>query len=140
MPKIHGKKEALKLLTALDPSESKNLIEKMRLQDPKMAEFLEGHLVSIEDLQFLTPSQMLAFLRDIKLEEFGLALRGVDQNIVESILSSVSTGIRLDIEDGLKGPPRKLAEVSQAQNNILKTLNDKIQSGQIIIDREEKTV
>ena len=140
MPKIQGKEEALKLLLALEPSESKALLENMRLQDPKMAEFLEGHLVSMEDLQFLTPAQMLTFLRDIKLEELGLALRGLEQKVVDKIFSLVSTGIRLDIEDGLKGPPRRLAEVSLAQNNILKVLKEKIQRGQIIIDRDEKTV
>lgn len=140
MPRIQGKEEALKLLGALSQSEAKKLLEDMRSRDPEMAEFLESHLVSLEDLKYLSASQLMAFIRDLDLEELGIALKTVDKEVTDKILSLVSTGIKLDIEDGLKGPPRRLSEVTEAQDKILRILKDKIDGGSIVIDKEDKTV
>ena len=129
-----GVKEAAKMLSALGPTAQKKLLEEIRLKDPAMAQKLEDNLVSIEDLQYLTVSMLVGLLRDINLEEFGLALRTVPAEITEKIMSSVSTGIRLDIEDGLKGPPRRVSEVEAAQEKILKVLKDKINKGHIVIN------
>ena len=90
--------------------------------------------MSLEDLQYLTPTMLVGLLRDVNLEEFGLALRGIDKSISDKILSEVSTGIRLDIEDGLKGAPQKLSKVEEAQSNILKVLRQKIDKGHIVIN------
>lgn len=140
MPRIQGKEEALKLLGALSQSEAKKLLEDMRSRDPEMAEFLESHLVSLEDLKYLSASQLMSLLRDLDLEELGIALKTVDKEVTDKILSLVSTGIKLDIEDGLKGPPRRLSEVTEAQDKILRILKDKIDGGAIVIDKEDKTV
>ena len=129
-----GVKEAAKMLAALGPAAQKKLLEEIRLKDPAMAQKLEDNLVSMEDLQYLTVSMLVGLLRDVNLEEFGLALRTVPKEITEKIMSSVSTGIRLDIEDGLKGPPRRVSEVEAAQEKILKVLKDKIDKGHIVIN------
>src|SRR5690606_5794093 len=107
-PKIKGFDEALKLLGALKHEEKARLISDISRQDPVMAAQLESHLVKLEDVQYLTSSQLMTFLRDVDLEELGLALRLVKEDVVQKIMAQVSTGIRLDIEDGLKGKPRKI--------------------------------
>ncbi|MBD67056.1 MAG: hypothetical protein CME62_17775 [Halobacteriovoraceae bacterium] len=129
-----GVKEAAKMLAGLGQAEQKKLLEQIRLKDPQMAQELEDNLISMEDLQYLTPSMLVGLLRDLDLEEFGLALRTLDSEITDKILGQVSTGIKLDIEDGLKGKPRKLSEVQAAQSKILKVLKDKIDQGQIVIN------
>lgn len=129
-----GVKEAAKLLMAMGPAAQKKLLEEIRNKDPQMAAKLEANLISIEDLQYLTSSMLVGLLRDVDLEDFGLALRGVDKEISEKILSQVSTGIRLDIEDGLKGPLRRVSEVEAAQAKVLKVLKNKIDMGHIVIN------
>lgn len=126
-----GVKEAAKILASMTPSEQKNLITRIRAQDPKMADTLEGNLISIEDVQYLSASMLVGVLRDIPLETFGLALRTVDQNIVQDILNKVSTGIKLDIEDGLKGKPRRVSEVEEAQKEVISLLKKKVDLGHI---------
>ena len=88
----------------------------------------------MEDIQYLTPSMLIGLLRDIDLETFGLALRTVPKEITDKLLATVSTGIKLDIEDGLKGKPRRLSEVEEAQNKVLSVLRDKVEKGHIVID------
>ena len=51
-----------------------------------------------------------------------------------------STGIKLDIEDGLKGPPRKVSDVEDAQSKILEIVRDKVSKGQIVIDPSDDYV
>ena len=126
-----GVKDAAKILASMTPSEQKNLITRIRAQDPKMADTLEGNLISIEDVQYLSASMLVGVLRDIPLETFGLALRTVDQNIVQDILNKVSTGIKLDIEDGLKGKPRRVSEVEEAQKEVISLLKKKVDLGHI---------
>lgn len=129
-----GISEAAKMLMGLGPAAAKKLLEEIRLKDPKMAEKLEQSLISMEDLQYLTPSMLVGLLRDVPLETFGLALRTVDKQVVDKLLDMVSTGIKLDIEDGLKGAPRRVSEVEEAQQKVLKVVRDKIEKGHILID------
>lgn len=135
-----GVKEAAKMLMGLSGSARSKLLEEIRKKDPNMAKQIESSLISMDDLQYLTPGMLVALLREVNLEKFGLALRTVDQNIVEKILGQVSTGIRLDIDDGLKGKPRAVSEVEAAQNEILDILKKKVEQGHIVIDPEEKLV
>lgn len=128
-----GVKEAARMIMSMG-SAGKALLEDIRKKDPRMATQIEQNLVSLEDLQYLTPTMLVGLLRDVNLEEFGLALRGIDKSISDKILSEVSTGIRLDIEDGLKGAPQKLSKVEEAQSNILKVLRQKIDKGHIVIN------
>lgn len=135
-----GVEEAAKMIQAMGVEGARRLLEDIRKKDPRMAEALEKSLLSMEDLQYLTPSMMVGLLRDIDLETFGLALRTVDQSIVDKLMGMVSTGIRLDIEDGLKGRPRKLSEVNEAQSKVLEVLKEKIDKGHIVIDPDGDTL
>ncbi len=129
-----GVKEAAKMLAALAPGAQKSLLEEIKKKDPAMAAKLEQNLISMEDLQFLTPSMLVGLLRDIDLEKFGLALRSVDLSITSKLLDMVSTGIRLDIEDGLKGKLRPISEVQEAQQEVLELLRKKVDLGHIVIN------
>jgi flagellar motor switch protein FliG len=129
-----GIKEAAKMLQGLSPERVSEVLAEIAGRDPKMAEALKQNLVQMDDLQYLTTSMLVHLLRDIDLTVFGLALRGIDQAITSKILSQVSTGIRLDIEDGLKGPPRRASEVAEAQVKVLDLVRKKIELGQIVIN------
>jgi flagellar motor switch protein FliG len=135
-----GVKEAAKMLMGLGTEAQKKLLEEIRLRDPKMAEQLESNLVSIEDIQYLTSGMLVSLLREINLERFGLALRTVNPVIVDKLMQQLSTGLRLDIEDGLKGKPRAVSEIQAAQAEVVQLLQTKIQQGHIVIDPQEKMV
>jgi len=67
---------------------------------------------------------------------FGLALRTTDKEVVDKILSMVSTGIKLDIEDGLKGKPRKVSEVEEAQTKVIEIIQKKVNDGTLVLSKE----
>jgi len=129
-----GVEEAAKMLQGLGPAQAKIVLEDIRKRDPQMAQKLEDNMITMEDLQFCSPAQLVGLLRDVDLEEFGLALRTIDQDIVAKLMAMVSTGIRLDIEDGLKGPLRKVSEVEEAQAKILEVIRKKVGDGHLVLD------
>ena len=129
-----GVEEAAKMLQGLGPAQSKVVLDDIRKRDPAMAQKLEQNMITMEDLQFCSAAQLVGLLRDVDLEEFGLALRTIDQEIVAKLMGMVSTGIRLDIEDGLKGPLRKVSEVEEAQAKILEVIRKKVGEGHLILD------
>ena len=129
-----GVEEAAKMLQGLGPAQSKVVLDDIRKRDPAMAQKLEQNMITMEDLQFCSAAQLVGLLRDVDLEEFGLALRTIDQEIVAKLMGMVSTGIRLDIEDGLKGPLRKVSEVEAAQAKILEVVRKKVGEGHLILD------
>ena len=128
-----GPKEAARMIQGLGAA-GKSVLDDIRKKDPKMAALIEENLVTMEDLQYLTETMLVGLLRDMDLEVFGLSLRTVDQKIVNDLMNKVSTGIKLDIEDGLKGKPRKVSEVEEAQQKVIELLRKKIDLGQIVIN------
>ena len=131
-----GLDEAIAMLKILSVSEAKNLIETIRQKDPFMADQLQGGMIELSDLQYCSAAQLVGLLRDIDLEVFGLALRTVEKEVVDKILGTVSTGIKLDIEDGLKGKPRKLSEVEEAQTKVIDIIQMKVNEGSLVLSKE----
>ena len=92
----------------------------------------------MEDLQYLTPAMLVGLLRDVDLETFGLALRAVDQEAVDKLMSMVSTGCALILKTGLKAGSRKVNEKSLTlKTKSLDVLKSKIDKGHIVIDPDE---
>jgi flagellar motor switch protein FliG len=131
-----GMDEAIAMLKILSVSEAKKLIENIRSKDPMMADLLSEGMIQLEDLRFCSAPQLVGLLRDIDLEMFGLALRTTDKEVVDKILSMVSTGIKLDIEDGLKGKPRKVSEVEEAQTKVIEIIQKKVNDGTLVLSKE----
>ena len=136
MSRTGGIDEAVKMIQGLSREAGKKIIEDIRKRNPQMADTLEKRLLTMDDLQYLTDTMLISLLRDVDLAVFGLALRGVSPDVIESITSRVSTGIRLDIEDTLKGGPQPISKVEDAQMKILGVVRTKIELGHIIIDKD----
>ena len=134
MPVFNGFDEALKLLRGLDVNAQTKLLDQIENSDPQMAQKLRSQLHSLEDLQNLTELMLVDFLKGISLETVGLALRSVKPEVSQAILSKVSTGIKLDIEDGLKGKPVSSSKVQEARSKVLQHLNDKF--GNVKLERD----
>jgi flagellar motor switch protein FliG len=131
-----GLDEAIAMLKILSVGEAKKLIENIRSKDPMMADMLSEGMIQLEDLRFCSAAQLVGLLRDIDLETFGLALRTIDKDVVNKILGMVSTGIKLDIEDGLKGKLRKVSEIEEAQTKVIDIIQKKVNEGTLVLSKE----
>lgn len=140
--KIDGLKQAVEMLQGLDLAAQQTLIAEIARKDPEMAIKLKQNLVTFDDLQYLTVTMMKRLLQDIDLDVLGLALRGANKETVEHLLNMFSTNMKRDVEDILKGKPRSMNDVMDAQRKIMDVVHRLREKGEIILskDKSEKYV
>jgi len=93
-------------------------------------------MIVFNDLVYLTPKMVTELLREIKIEQLGVALRAGSREVVDHFLNNMSTNTKNDLLDLLKGKPRAMSEVEDAQKKIMDVIFRKIERGEIVIDRE----
>ncbi|MGE3608560.1 MAG: FliG C-terminal domain-containing protein [Bacteriovoracaceae bacterium] len=140
--KIDGFKQAIEMLQGLDLAAQQALIAEIARKDPEMAVKLKQNLVTFDDLQYITTAMMKRLLQEIELDDLGLALRGASRELSDHLLNMFSTNMKRDIEDILKGKPRPLSEVLEAQKKIMDVVHRLRDKGEIILskDKSEKFV
>lgn len=135
--KIDGLKQAIEMLQGLDLAAQQALLADIARRDPEMAIKLKTHLVTFDDLQYLTVSMMKRLLQDVQLDDLGLALRGASREVSDHLLGMFSTGMKRDIEDILKGKPRPLSEVLEAQKKIMDVVHKLREKGEIVLSKDK---
>ena len=135
--KIDGLKQAVEMLQGLDLAAQQSLIAEIARKDPEMAIKLKQNLVTFDDLQYLTVSMMKRLLQDVELDVLGLALRGANKETVDHLLNMFSTNMKRDIEDILKGRPRPLSDVMEAQKKIMDVVLRLREKGEIVLSKDK---
>lgn len=135
--KVDGFKAAIEMLQGLDLAAQQTLLADIARRDPDMAIRLKQNLVTFDDLQYLTVSMMKRLLQDIELDDLGLALRGASKEVSSHLLGMFSTGMKRDIEDILKGKPRPLSEVLEAQKKIMEVVLKLRDKGEIVLSKDK---
>lgn len=131
-----GVKEAAKMLAGLSRSAREKVLEIISKKDPKMAETLHKSMYTFDDLQYLTPMMLIELLRTIKIPDMGLALRISSPVLKEHILKNSPRGMRQEMEEVLMGPPQLASKVEEAQERIMVIVREKIDKGQLIINKD----
>lgn len=135
-----GIKEAAKILAALDLNSRKNILSIIAKEDSAMAEMLRKNLVSMEDLQKLTPKMLVELLREIKMEDLSLALRISSVELRQHLMSVLPRGPRTELEESLNGKPVPVSKVNEASNRILKVIREKIEKGELVLSDDDQLV
>ena len=135
--KIDGLNAAIEMLQGLDLASQQSLLADIARRDPEMAIKLKQKMVTFDDLKFLTVSMMKRLLQEIQLDDLGLALRGANKELSDHLLGMFSTGMKRDIEDILKGKPRPLSEVLDAQRKIMDVVLRLREKGEIILSKDK---
>ena len=140
--KIDGIKQAVEMLQGLDLAAQQDILADIARRDPEMAIKLKKQLVTFDDLQYLTVSMMKRLLQDVALDDLGLALRGCSKEVSNHLLNMFSSGMKRDIDDILRGKPRPLSEVMEAQRKIMDVVMKLREKGEIVLskDKSEKMV
>lgn len=131
-----GVKEAAKMLAGLSKSAREKVLELISKKDPKMAETLHKSMYTFDDLQYLTPMMLIELLRSVKMADMGLALRISTPALKDHIMKNTPRGMRQEIEEILVGPPQLASKVEEAQERIMIVVREKIDKGQLIINKD----
>lgn len=131
-----GVKEAAKMLAGLSKSAREKVLDLISKKDPKMAETLHKSMYTFDDLQYLTPMMLIELLRSVKMSDMGLALRISSNELKDHIMKNTPRGMRQEIEELLLGPPQLASKVEEAQERIMVVVREKIDKGQLIINKD----
>jgi flagellar motor switch protein FliG len=135
--KVDGFKQAIEMLQGLDLAQQQTLLADIARKDPEMAIKLKASLVTFDDLQYLTVAMMKRLLQDIELDDLGLALKGANKEVTQHLLNMFSTNMKRDVEDILKGKPRPLSEVMEAQKKIMAVVHRLREKGEIVLSKDK---
>ncbi len=135
--KIDGFKAALEMLQHLDLAAQQSLLADIARQDPAMAIKLKANLTTFDDLQYLTAAMMAKLWMETELSDWALALRGSSLEVKNHVLSLLSKNNRADVEELLKGKPRALSEVMEAQKSIMDVVLALKARGEIVLSKEK---
>ncbi|MCK6596335.1 MAG: hypothetical protein L6Q33_14135 [Bacteriovoracaceae bacterium] len=135
-----GLKEAAKMLAGLSREARDRILTVIAKKDPAMAINLEKNLFSFEDIKFLTPVMYIEFLREIKIQDFALALRMASPELKDFVFKNSPRAIRQEIEDVLLGPLQLASHVTQAEERVMAVFLRKIEKGEIIIRKDDVSV
>jgi len=83
---------------------------------------LTKKLLTIEDIQFLTPKAFAILVQDVDIEDIGLLLRIGSDNLKDYVLKNVSKKIKAEILEVYNGAPKRVSEVELSAEKVLKTL------------------
>lgn len=131
-----GVKEAAKMLAGLSRAAREKVLELISKKDPQMAQALHKSMYTFDDLQFLTPLMVIELLRSIKVADMGMALRIASPELKVHILKNIPRGMRQEVEEILMGPPKLASQVEEAQERIMTIVREKIDKGQLIINKD----
>ncbi len=135
--KIDGFKAALEMLQHLDLATQQNILADIARQDPEMAIRLKSSLTTFDDLQYLTQSMLLKLWPEIHINDWGLALRGSSLEVKNHILSLLSKNNRNDVDELLRGKPKPLKEVMEAQGRIMEVVMKLKERGEIVLSKSK---
>lgn len=135
-----GLKEAAKMLAGLSREARDRILTVIAKKDPAMAINLEKNLFSFEDIKFLTPVMYIEFLREIKIQDFALALRMASPELKDFVFKNSPRAIRQEIDDVLLGPLQLASHVTQAEERVMAVFLRKIEKGEIIIRKDDVSV
>ena len=135
--KIDGFKQAIEMLQGMGLDEQQTLLADIARRDPEMAIKLKTSLVTFDDLKYLTVTMMKRLLQEIDIDDLGLALRGANKEVTDHLLNMFSTNMKRDVEDILKGKPRALSEVMDAQKKIMAVVHKLREKGEIVLSKDK---
>jgi flagellar motor switch protein FliG len=129
---IGGVEAAASILNFMDSGSSNTVLKKISENDTDLASKIQDKMFVFEDLSGLSSPDMQTVLRDIQSDKLLLALRGASNDLKEKIYGNMSKRAAEILRDDLEAsPPAKLSDVEAAQKEILTSVKQLMESGQI---------
>ncbi|MBX3560531.1 MAG: flagellar motor switch protein FliG [Sphingomonas sp.] len=129
-----GASEAAKIMNNLRPGSDQRIIRTLGKVDRQLAARIEDEMFIFENLNELDEKNLGILLRNVESEILVVALKGADEKLREKMLGCMSGRAADSIRDEMaeRGPMR-LAEVHEAQKEVLATARRLSDAGTIML-------
>ena len=136
MSRVGGLDPLVNIINRSDRSTERQIVEGLESLDPALAEEIRSKMFMFEDIVNLEDRSIQLVLREVDTAELALALKGVADNVREKITRNLSARAATNLleEVELLGTVR-LRQVEEAQQNIIRTIRQLEEQGQIMVRR-----
>jgi flagellar motor switch protein FliG len=129
-------KPLLEILTRADADTERTILGRIDEVDPQLASDIRQRLFTIEDLVKLEDKALQLVLRQVDMKELALGLKGTSEQVRDRVASNLSERAQENLREemDLLGPQR-LQDVEKARKEIVRTVRQLEQEGQIVLSR-----
>jgi flagellar motor switch protein FliG len=132
--RVDGKGAAVALLRRCAASQQSEVMTEIEKEDPDLAAELRTKLFTFEDLANLSDRDVQTMIREVDMNQLGIALKGATEAVKDKILKNMSGRAAQMLADdiGAMGPV-KLSAVEGAQAELVKVAFSLAEQGRITI-------
>jgi flagellar motor switch protein FliG len=124
------------LLNRAGRSTERTVLEAIAETDGELADEIRQKLFTFDDIVVLSDRDVQLLLREVDQKDLGLALRGVTEEVKDTIFRNMSTrGSEMLQEDLDTGKPQRRAVVEEAQSRIVGAIRRLEDAGAITLGR-----
>ena len=134
-----GIKSLAEILNHTDRSTERNVLDSLTEADEELAAEVRRLLFVFEDVVKLDDRSIQLVLREADQKDLALALRGVNDDVKERILSNMSErGATMLVEEMAYQPPQRRRVVEEAQGRIVAIVRKLEEAGALVLSRGEE--
>jgi flagellar motor switch protein FliG len=124
------------ILNNVDRASEKLILTELDALDPEVAEKIRNQLFVFDDVVALDDRTLQRVLRNVVPKDLAVALKGVDDSVRDKFLRNVSERASEDLLEEIEmlGPTR-LSTVETAQMQLVKTVREMEEAGEIVLMR-----
>jgi len=131
-----GVQSIVDILNSVDRGTEKYIMETLEVENSELAEEIRKRMFLFEDIIKMDNRSIQRFLRDVENSQLALALKATSEEVKNIIYSNMSKRMQEMIKEDIEfmGPVR-LKDVEEAQQNIVNTIRNLEDSGEIVVSR-----
>lgn len=132
--KVGGVEKVVDMFNHFDRSREKQILDKLDVLKPPLAEVIRKHLFTFEDFVQLDDRGIQSIMREVSNDTLTLALKAATDELKDKIFRNISSRAAEVIKEDLEvmGPVR-LSDVEKAQSEIIKIVRKMEEEGKIFI-------
>jgi flagellar motor switch protein FliG len=132
--KVGGVEKVVDMFNHFDRSKEKQILDKLDVLSPPLAEIIRKHLFTFEDIFKLDDRSIQAIMREVSNDTLTLAMKTSPDEVKDKIFKNISSRAAEMIKEDLEvmGPVR-LSDVDKAQSEIIKVVRKMEEEGKVVL-------
>lgn len=132
--KVGGVDKVVEMFNHLERSKEKQILDRLDVIKPPLAEIIRKHLFTFEDVLKLNDRSIQAIMREVSNDTLTLALKTAPEELKAKVFRNISSRAVEMIKEDLEvmGPVR-LSDVEKAQSEIIKVVRKMEEEGKVVI-------
>ncbi len=132
--KVGGVDKVVDMFNHFDRSKEKQILDKLDVISPPLAEIIRKHLFTFEDVFALDDRSIQQVMREVSNDTLTLAMKTSTDDVKDKIFKNISSRAADMIKEDLEvmGPVR-LSDVEKAQGEIIKIVRKMEEEGKIVL-------